>query len=224
MKRIFLFMVFAILPLLLCSMSESDRDMVNLLSMFDMCSVDVRCISEDAHKNYLVEQSYIDENYDDCTSDEQKSCYELYDVGYYETGNSEYKPYEDYWMITDTTSKAYQFLNGADVQVNSEGYLIYQDEYYCVALGHYFGDIGDKFLITLDSGFQFKVIIGDMKSHLHTDELRYAHQNGHIVEFIIDSNHPYMHSINIKYHGLINVADSKFQGSIINIERIEEIK
>ena len=150
--------------------------------------------------------------------------YVVSDTGYYETGNSEYKPYEDYWMITDTTSKAYQFLNSSDVQVNSEGYMMYQDEYYCVALGHYFGTIGDKFLITLDSGFQFKAIIGDMKSYLHTDELGYAHQNGHIVEFIIDSNHPYMQNINIKYHGLINVADSKFQGSIINIERIEEIR
>lgn len=150
--------------------------------------------------------------------------YIVSDTGYYETGNSEYKPYEDYWMITDITSKSYQFLNSSDVRINSEGYMMYQNEYYCVALGHYFGTIGDRFLITLDSGFQFKAIIGDMKSRLHTDATGYAHQNGHIVEFIIDSNHPYMQNINIKYHGLINVADPKFNGKIINIERIEEIK
>lgn len=152
-----------------------------------------------------------------------KPKYTLSSTGYYETGNSQYKPYEDYWMITDTTSAAYQFLNSSNVEINDEGYLMYQDEYYCIALGHYFGTIGDKFLITLDTGFQFKAIIGDMKSKLHTDENNYAHTNGHIVEFIIDSTHPYMQSINIKYHGLINVADSKFFGSITNIERIEDI-
>lgn len=225
MKRVFLLIMVVMTPLLLCSMSESDQHTSNIAFIFDAFTAHVRHVSDDAQDNYSLQSSFSNRDDDNTPiTDEHESTYKLHDVGYYETGNSEYKPYEDYWMITDTTSKAYQFLNSSDVQINSEGYLIYQDEYYCVALGHYFGDIGDKFLITLDSGFQFKVIIGDMKSHLHTDELRYAHQNGHIVEFIIDSNHPYMQSINIKYHGLINVADSKFQGSIINIERIEEIK
>lgn len=149
--------------------------------------------------------------------------YYCVDIGYYETGNSNYKPYEDYRAITNTNSTAYKFLHSDGVSVNSEGFLMLDNEYYCVALGHYFGNVGDKFLITLDNGFEFKAVIGDMKSKLHTDKNNYAHTNGHIIEFIIDSTHPYMEEINIRYHGLFNRADERFNGNITNIQKIIEV-
>lgn len=143
-------------------------------------------------------------------------------MGFQETGNSHKKPYEDYRAITDTTSRAYKFLHQDNVQVNEQGFVMLDNEYYCVALGGYWGTIGDKFIITLETGVELKCVIGDMKSNKDTNSNNYAHKDGHVVEFIIDSDHSYMRKINIKYHGLLNTTHDNFYGKIVNIEKLEK--
>lgn len=62
------------------------------------------------------------------------------------------------------------------------------DDCYCAALGTYYdGNIGDKFLVTLSTGKQFKMILCDVKSNNHTDPMhQYTMLNGCVVEFYVD--------------------------------------
>lgn len=92
------------------------------------------------------------------------------------------------------------------------------DEYYCAALGTYYnGNIGDKFLVTLSTGVQFKMILCDVKSDAHTDSThRYTRSNGCVIEFYVDRN-----KLNPKVKTSGNISSIPgFEGDITNIEKI----
>ena len=59
-------------------------------------------------------------------------------------------------------------------------------EYYLIAMGQYYGRTGDKLLVTLASGLQYKVMIGDSKAKPHTTNGYKVGLDGSIVEFIAD--------------------------------------
>ena len=69
--------------------------------------------------------------------------------------NSQTKTYMDYKMITDKSSKQWQYINASGRIKIENGYLM-EDEYIGVALGSYFGEIGMKYIFTLDTGKQIK--------------------------------------------------------------------
>lgn len=81
-----------------------------------------------------------------------------------ETNGSWFKPYMDYRKITDKTSKQYKFINQDNVSVNDKGMLMLDEEFYCVALGYYFGDIGTKYIITFETGQMIKVVKAESKN------------------------------------------------------------
>lgn len=62
------------------------------------------------------------------------------------------------------------------------------DDYYCVALGSYYGTtIGNKYMVTLSTGVQIKVILCDVKADRHTDaNNQYTLHNGCMIEFYVD--------------------------------------
>lgn len=136
-----------------------------------------------------------------------------------ETNNSGFKPYEDYRCITDISSDSYKFLHQNNIRINEEGLMVMDDEWYCVALGSYFGKIGDRFIFTLDSRKQMKVVIGDMKQENHTCEDNYLGANGHIIEFILDTSSEYLESQGVFYNGSVGVLE-KFKGEIVKIEKV----
>lgn len=66
---------------------------------------------------------------------------------------------------------------------------------YCVAVGSYYStDIGDRFQVTLDTGFTFTVIVSDTKADYDTDEqhmytpcVNYnGEESANLLEFIVD--------------------------------------
>ena len=61
-------------------------------------------------------------------------------------------------------------------------------DYYCAALGSYYGTtIGDKYVVTLSTGKTFKMILCDAKSDAHTDaNHQYTVRNGCVSEFYVD--------------------------------------
>lgn len=101
----------------------------------------------------------------------------------------ETKTYMDYRTITSTTSQQYRYIS-AHMEVDERtGFLLDEDSFIGVALGSYFGGIGDKFYITLDTGIVLPVIKIDEKADQHTDSNNCAHRiDGSVVEFVIDSN------------------------------------
>jgi hypothetical protein len=88
--------------------------------------------------------------------------------------------------------------------------------YYLVAMGTYYGKVGDTFKIHTASGGWYMVMLGDMKSDRHTDASRRVCQsNGSIIEFIVDES-------KINSHSRFNAATAHLRDKIVKIEK--EIK
>lgn len=134
--------------------------------------------------------------------------------------NTYSKPYEDGKYINCTSSKEYQTLKKCSIDEKGHYRL---NEYYAVAMGTYFSDVGSKYLITLDTGKSFKVIKVDTKDD--KDVTNYMiDQNGGIIEFIIDENTAYNYygvgDNGYVLNGSYNNTD-EFNGNIIKIEEIK---
>lgn len=120
-------------------------------------------------------------------------------------------------MIVDRTSQQYKLLYSGNITHSNDGLLYYED-YVCVALGSRFGNIGDKFLITLDNGKQFKVIKLDEKSNEHTVNNCHHLSDGSLIEFVIDINKAAQYYDMVITMGDFNHED-KFNGNIVKIQR-----
>lgn len=95
-----------------------------------------------------------------------------------------FKSYMDYRAITDKTSKQYQLIYSDKIVVGDDG-LLYCGEYIGLAMGSRFGQIGDKFVITLDDGVEFKAIKLDEKADSHTYNGCHHRVDSSIIEFVI---------------------------------------
>lgn len=86
---------------------------------------------------------------------------------------------------------------------------------YMVAMGTYYSKkVGKSFVITLSSGKQLNVIVGDIKKDIHTDKMhQYAKRNKDIVEFIVDTR-----KMNVRSLKLGNIVE--FKGKIIKIQEV----
>lgn len=144
--------------------------------------------------------------------------FEYYEMWTHDTGNSDRKTYMDYRAITNTASKQWQLQQDEFCWVDDRGFLKYRDHYYVVAMGTYWGNVGDKFLVHLENGQIIPVIIGDIKADRHTDIEHYADADGHVLEFLIDTSNSYMIQSGVVRHGLLNVAlPDEFGGRITSI-------
>lgn len=125
-----------------------------------------------------------------------------------------FKSYTDYQCLS---KKSPQWKLQEQAYTDENG-LRKIDEYYLVALGSYYGtELGTKYLVTLSTGSQFKIILCDCKSDHHTDELNQTCLvNGSILEFYVETNKL---SKSVKTAGSIGVLP-EFAGEVENIEKI----
>lgn len=123
--------------------------------------------------------------------------------------------YMDYRTLTDTTSKQWELQQYA--YTDWQGIRVY-DGCYMVAMGTYYGQVGDKFRITTDWGNSYCVIMGDAKGWDSVDGWYHVAGDGrlNVVEFIVDT-----YSLNgyAATMGDMGVLDN-IGGDIISIERI----
>ncbi len=122
---------------------------------------------------------------------EEISFEEDYRSCFQEGFDSSFKAYMDYRCITDISSVQYALQQQA--YTDERGFRRIGDDY-CVALGTGLTDgCGERFLISLDSGYSFTAIVSDIKADIHTDSTNcYApcgENAGNIVEFIIDTDY-----------------------------------
>ena len=133
-------------------------------------------------------------------------------------GPTDFKSYMDYTAITNKSSESYKIVTNG---WTDEDGLRRFGECYCVALGSYYGEVGDIFLVETSNGNSFKVVKADEKSDKHTDsEHKYTLSNGCMLEFIVETNKL---APNIRSSGNINNLE-KVSGTIINITSIEVYK
>ena len=122
------------------------------------------------------------------------------------------------WLKTSPTSRQGKFMR-THMSVQ-EGLLFDDDGYIGVALGSYFGEIGDRFIFTLSTGIVLKLIKIEEKSDRHTNngcEQKFDHS---VIEFVVDleSNSFYIGSNGLIANGNFNHL-KYFKGSIVRIQK-----
>lgn len=137
--------------------------------------------------------------------------------------NSQAKTYMDYRMITAVSSRQYQYIyNYLSVDHNT-GFLYDQDGFIAVALGSYFGEIGERFYFTLESGIVLPLVKAEEKADVDTDARGCYHLiDTSVIEFVIDEDYAanYFWSNRNGYvlNGNYNNFDL-FSGEITKIEK-----
>ena len=126
---------------------------------------------------------------------------------------SDFKSYMDYRTIINTSSTQYKMQQEAYTDENG---LRKIGEHFCVAMGTYYGNLGDILCVETDKGASWTVILSDVKSDVHTDSThRYTVSNHCMMEFIVDT---LAMSTSVKRSGTVNSLG--FQGKICYIEKI----
>lgn len=102
--------------------------------------------------------------------------------------DTSFKSYMDYRTITDENSKQYSLQSIA--YTDSDGLRKIGDSY-LVALGSYYAEeCGEKFVVEFDNGERISVIVGDIKSDIHTDSTnmytKISEDSVNVIEFIVD--------------------------------------
>lgn len=162
--------------------------------------------------SYQPRESYIEETV------VKEQIYESLEIPQGRTDNFMYM---DYRALTNTASKQYELQQYA--WTDSQGFRRYGD-YYMVAMGTYYGYVGDTFRITTDRDNCYDVILGDCKG---TDAVSYDgnhswyHVAGdyrlNVVEFIVQTE--YLPS-EVTLHGDCGVLEN-IGGNVVKIERID---
>jgi len=99
------------------------------------------------------------------------------------------KTYMDYRMTTDPTSVQYHFIKNELTVDKKTGFLYDKDGFIAVALGSYYGSIGDRYYFTLDSGIVLPLVKAEEKADEDTDSRGCYHLiDTSIIEFVIDSD------------------------------------
>ena len=143
--------------------------------------------------------------------------------------SSSAKSYMDYRAITDRSSKQWKFLNeSGEVEIEERGFITTCDGYYAVALGSYFGPVGQKYIFTLRDGdriHELRVVKAEAKADKDTRADGFACPDGHVIELVIDTDAAYMQE-RVETNGYICSGNlnkiEELRGEIIKIERVKE--
>lgn len=132
------------------------------------------------------------------------------------TLSTEPKHFTDYRVYSSSYTPHYRLQQAA--YTDKDGMRRFNQDY-IVALGKFYTEsIGDRFQITLDTGVEFTVILGDGKNPIHCDEnnmyapcVNYDDEKcANVLEFIVDND---VLPANVYGYGSIDCID-KFKGNI----------
>ena len=138
------------------------------------------------------------------------------------------KTYMDYRMTTVVASRQYQFLNYECTVDKKTGFLYDEEGFIAVALGSYYGVIGDRFYFTLDSGIVLPLVKGEEKADEDTDYSGCYHTiDGSVVEFVIDDDYAASY-FGTNSNGYVLDGNynnySLFSGSFVKVEKVLDEK
>ncbi len=138
------------------------------------------------------------------------------------------KTYMDYRMTTVVSSLQYQFIHNKLTVDKKTGFLYDDEGFIAVALGSYYGVIGDRYYFTLDSGIILPLVKAEEKADEDTDWSGCYHtSDGSVIEFVIDSDYArgYFSSYS---NGLVLDGNynnySLFSGSFVKVEKVLDTK
>ncbi|MBO4918931.1 MAG: hypothetical protein J5365_02120 [Erysipelotrichaceae bacterium] len=138
------------------------------------------------------------------------------------------KTYMDYRMTTVVSSRQYQFIHNYCTVDRRTGFLYDEEGFIAVALGSFYGEIGDRYYFTLETGIVLPLVKAEEKADEDTNSSGCYHvEDGSVVEFVIDSD--YARSYFSTYsNGLVLDGNynnySLFRGSIVKVEKVLDEK
>ena len=104
-----------------------------------------------------------------------------------------------------------------------DGFLYDEDGYMGVALGSYFGDIGNRFIFTLDTGVELKLIKIERKADKHTYNGCVQRWDKSVIEFVIDLETNLIPRASNGYVAQGNFNNlPQFSGKIVRIQKEKE--
>lgn len=169
---------------------------------------DIKAQLEEAQRLNEELQKQIDE-----LKEENEAIKKAKNVGV-STKASSFKCYMDYRAITNTSSKQYELRQLATTDENG---LRKIGDYYCVAMGTFYGNVGDTFYVQTDEGACWKVILADIKADKDTNSThQFTKYNGCMMEFIVDTKKL---PSSIRSSGTVNGLG--FEGNITTVKKIE---
>lgn len=137
--------------------------------------------------------------------------------------NNSFKSYMSYKKITNKSSSQYKFIHSGEITYCEDGLLRDSNGYIAVAIGDYYSSyIGERFIVTFDSGNKAYLIKCDEKAI--DDTVGGANQNtdGSMIEFIIDIDKAKLSYNKAIEDGNFNSIE-EFKGNIVKIERVVEL-
>lgn len=136
----------------------------------------------------------------------------------------ETKSYMDYRATTDPTSPQFAYMRDYMHVDDKTGFLLDDEGFIGVALGSFYGQIGDRYYFTLDSGIVLPVVKIEEKADRDTDSSGCYHlSDGSVMEFVIDSDiaNDYFGHYNNGYVLQGNYANHKmFRGNFVKVEKV----
>ena len=138
------------------------------------------------------------------------------------------KTYMDYRATTARNSRQYQFIHNNLTVDETTGFLYDEDGFIAAALGSFYGEIGDRFYFTLDSGVVLPIVKSEEKADVDTDSSGCYHLGDNsVIEFVIDKNYAMEYfgrlSNNYVLNGNYNNHEL-FNGNIVKVERVTDEK
>ncbi|MBQ6479312.1 MAG: hypothetical protein IJI44_08135 [Erysipelotrichaceae bacterium] len=138
------------------------------------------------------------------------------------------KTYMDYRMTTVVSSRQYQFMHNYCTVDRRTGFLYDEEGFIAVALGSFYGEIGDRYYFTLETGIVLPLVKAEEKADEDTNSSGCYHvEDGSVIEFVIDSDYA-RNYFSTYSNGLVLDGNynnySLFRGSIVKVEKVLEEK
>ena len=138
------------------------------------------------------------------------------------------KTYMDYRAVTATGSRQYWYIHNFMTVDPETGFLYDEDGFIGVALGSFYGVIGDRYYFTLDSGIVLPLVKGEEKDDGDTDSTNcFQKWDGSVIEFVISDEYAASYFgangngyvLNGNYNNY-----SLFEGSFVKVEKVLDEK
>ncbi|MBR2577446.1 MAG: hypothetical protein IKE38_00815 [Erysipelotrichaceae bacterium] len=138
------------------------------------------------------------------------------------------KTYMDYRATTARDSRQFWFIR-EELTVDTEtGFLYDEDGFIGAALGSFYGEIGDRFYFTLDSGVVLPIVKCEEKADWDTDYSNCYHlADNSVIEFVIDKNYAMAYFGRLSNDYILNGNYNNyhlFKGDIVKAEKVLDEK
>ncbi|MBR0462669.1 MAG: hypothetical protein IJJ00_08175 [Erysipelotrichaceae bacterium] len=138
------------------------------------------------------------------------------------------KTYMDYRSTTARDSRQYWFIHDELTVDKETGFLYDEDGFIGAALGSFYGEIGDRFYFTLDSGVVLPIVKCEEKADWDTDYSNCYHlSDNSVIEFVIDKNYALNYFGRLSNDYILNGNYNNyhlFKGAIVKVEKVLDEK